>query len=46
MTYFRYLEQPMSMIQRKMIRRFFEVNRDDINDFEYNWLPGCLCVNE
>ena len=46
MTSSQYLEQPMSMIQRKMIRRFFEVNRDDINDFEYKWLPDCLCVIE
>ena len=32
----------MSMIQRKMMGRFFEVNRDDFNDIEYKWLPGCL----
>ena len=36
----------MSKIQRKMIRRLFGVNRDDINDFEYNWLHDCLCVNK
>ena len=45
MTYSHYLEQPMSMIQRKMIRRCSEVNRDDINDFEYNSLPDCLFVD-
>ena len=45
MTFQHYLEQTMPMIQRKKIRRFFEVKREGIDDFEYNWVPGCLCVN-
>ena len=44
MTFHHYLDQPIPMIQPKMNRRFFEVKRDDNNDFEFNWLPGCLCV--
>ena len=44
MTFHHYLEQPMPKTQRKMIRRFFEVKREDKNDFEYSCLPGCLCV--
>ena len=33
---------PKPMICRNMIRRFFEVKIEDIVDFEYNWIPGCL----
>ena len=46
MTFFHYLNQPKSMICRKMIRRFFEVKGEDIIDFEYNWLPDCFWVKE
>ena len=28
-----------------MIRKFFEVKREDIIDFEFNWLPDCLRVD-
>ena len=45
MTYSHYMEQSKSMLCRKMIRRFFEVKGEDISDFVYNWLPGCLCVD-
>ena len=31
-----YLEQPKSMLCRKLIRRFHESTSQD---FEYNWLP-------
>ena len=34
------MHQTKSMFCRKLLRRFFEVKREDINDFEYNWLPG------
>ena len=44
MTFHHYLEQPIPMIQRKMIGRFLEVKQEE-NNFGYNWLPGCLCVN-
>ena len=45
MTFSHYMDQSKSMFCRKMIRRFFEVKGEDIIDFEYNWIPGCLCVN-
>ena len=45
LTYTHYMEQPKSMICRKMKRRFFDVKSEYINDFEYNWIPVCLCVN-
>ena len=47
MTYIHHREQPKSMICRKLIRRFFEVEREDINDFEQNWILGCIksCTN-
>ena len=44
MTYTHYIKQPKSMICRNMIRTIIEVKGEDINDFEYIWLPGCLCV--
>ena len=34
-TFFHYMDQPKSMIQRKLERNFFE----DFGDFDYNWLP-------
>ena len=46
MTFSHYLKQPKTRICRKMLRRFFEVKGEDINDFEYNWLQDCLCANE
>ena len=33
------MDLPKPMICRKMMRRFFEVKSDDINDFKFNWLP-------
>ena len=45
MTYSHYMEQPKSMVCHKKIG-FFEVKREYVNDFEYNWLPGCLRVNK
>ena len=41
MTFHHYLEQPMSMVQSKMIRRFFEI-KDGVDDFEHKWLPDSL----
>ena len=44
-TFKHYMDLPKPMICRKMIRRFFEVKSDDINDFKFNWLPDCLRVD-
>ena len=41
-TFNHYMDLPKPMICRKMIRRFFELKSEDINDFEHNWLPSCL----
>ena len=41
-TFNHYMDQPKSMNCRKKRRRFFEVKSEDINDFEYNWIPSCL----
>ena len=43
MTFHHYLEQPMSMIQLKKIRRLFE-RKDGVKDFEYKWLPDSLRI--
>ena len=32
------MNQPMEMIQRKMLRRFFERRRI----YKYRWLPDCI----
>ena len=45
MTFSHYLQQPNSMICRKMLKRYFEVKGDNINDSEYKCLPSCLCMN-
>ena len=47
MTYIHYIEQPKSIICRKMIRRLLEVKGEDIIVFENNWIPGCMnsCKN-
>ena len=42
MTYTHYMEQPKSMICPKKKKKFFEVKGEDINDFEYDWIPGCF----
>ena len=34
------MDLPKPMICRKMIRRFFEVKSEDINDSECNRIPG------
>ena len=45
-TFSNYLQQPKSMLCRKMLRRYFKVKGEDISYFEYKWLPECLCVNK
>ena len=45
MTFSYYMHQPKSMLCGELLRRFFEVKREEINHFEYNWLPGCLRVD-
>ena len=41
-TFNHYMDQPKSMICRKVLRRFFEVKSEDLKDFEYNWIPSCV----
>ena len=36
-TFFHYLEQPRSMLCRKLEKKIFE---EDFEDFDYNWLPN------
>ena len=38
-TLFHYIEQPRSMLCRKLERNFVE---EDFEDFDYNWLPNCF----
>ena len=38
MTYHHYLEQPKSMLCRKLFGRFHESTQDEIYDFKYKWL--------
>ena len=38
-TIFHYMDQPKSMIQRKLERDFIE---EDFGDFDYNWLSKCF----
>ena len=38
-TFSHYMDQPKSMIQRKLIKKFFE---EDYGKFDCNWLPKCF----
>ena len=38
-TFFHYMNQPKSMLCRKLVRNFIE---EDFGDFDYNWLPKCF----
>ena len=38
-TFFHYMDQPKSRIQRKLERNFIG---EDFGDFDYNWLPKCF----
>ena len=38
-TLFQYMEQPRSMLCRKLERNFIE---EDFEDFDYKWLPKCF----
>ena len=38
-TFFHYMDQLKSMIQRKLERNFIEEN---FGDFDYKWLPSCV----
>ena len=38
-TLFHYMDQPKSMIQRKLIKK---VNEEDYGNLDYNWLPKCF----
>ena len=44
-TFKHYTDLTKPMICRKVIRRFFEVKSENINDFEFNWLPDFLRVD-
>ena len=37
--FFYYMNQPRSMLCRKLLRNFIEEN---YGDFDYNWLPKCF----
>ena len=39
-TFFHYMEQPRSMLFRKLEKSFIE--EEDFEDFDYNWLPNCF----
>ena len=45
MTFSHNMQQPKSMLIRKMLRRYCEATGEEIKDLEYKWLPSCLCVN-
>ena len=38
-TFFRYMQQPRSMLVSKLIRNYLEKQRGDL---DYNWLPNCF----
>ena len=38
-TFSHYMDQPKSMIQRKLIKKFIE---EDYGNFDCNWLPECF----
>ena len=38
-TFYHYMDQPKSMLCRKLVRNFFE---EDFGDFDYSWLPKCF----
>ena len=38
-TFFLHMEQPRSMLCRKLERNFFE---EHFGDFDYKWLPKCF----
>ena len=39
-TFNHYMDLPKPMICRKLTRKFFAVKREEINDFECNWILG------
>ena len=41
-TFNHHMDQPKSIICRKMFRRFFEVSYEDINAFKNIWIRSCI----
>ena len=39
-TFFHYMEQPRSMLFKKLEKNF--IKEEDFEDFDYNWIPNCF----